>query len=425
MISIRLLTQYTLFLLLSLPIFGQTNQQPILHQVIEPNIKSVKLYRTGFELEPAYIQLNTGSVTLEFDDLNTEYRDLQYTLVHCDHNWIPSNLSQVRYLDGYFEDYVTEYAFSFNTTVSYLHYKLQVPNENIKVKLSGNYILKVYPLAEPETPIMTLRMVIYEPLTSFQGVVKRSDIVQERESLQEVDFRINTSGYPIADPYTNVHAVLLQNNRWDNGVKTVRPKFVSDKELVFDYDQATSFPAGNEFRMLDLKSTRYLTSQVQNIIRDTVPFIAALMPDQMRADFPYSQYQDINGAYIIRNEDGFTPQTDADYLNTYFRVPAAKVVSFANMYVVGEFNQWQCNENSLLRYDYKSKSYINKQLLKQGYYNYQIVLLGGALKQPDAAFVEGNFFQTENDYTVILYHKDFSLNYDRAIGLGNFNSNDW
>ena len=421
-VSIRLLVTYLLFFAPLFSLFAQNNSNIILHQVYDDNIKSVKLYRTGFEIEPPYFQLGGGSVTLEFDDLTAKYKDLQYTLVHCNHDWKPSNLSQVRYMEGFFEDYITDYAFSFNTTVSYIHYKMQVPNDNMKIKLSGNYILKVYQLSEPDIPLMTLRFVAYENTAVLNGLVKRSDMVQERENVQEVDFKVKVSGLTITDPYTNVNAVLVQNNRWDNGVKTLKPKFATEEELVFDYALPASFPAGNEFRYIDLKSTRYLSSRLQNILRDTVPFRAIAMPDLKRADFPFSQYQDINGAYIIRNEDGFTPNTDADYLMTQFALPMSKPIGFANFYVIGEFNQFKCNDASLMRYDYKLKMYINNQLLKQGYYNYQIALFGGNLKTPDASFVEGDFYQTENDYTVIIYHRDFSLNYDRVIGLGNFNS---
>ena len=58
---------------------------------------------------------------ISFDDLNLEIRHLKYTFIHCTHDWQPSQLNPIEYIDGFMEEDITQYDHSFNTIEPYMH----------------------------------------------------------------------------------------------------------------------------------------------------------------------------------------------------------------------------------------------------------------------------------------------------------------
>jgi hypothetical protein len=64
-----------------------------------------------------------------------------------------------------------------------------------------------------------------------------------------------------------------------------------------------------------------------------------------------------------------------------------------------------------MQYDTLSGTYRHALLLKQGYYSYQYLTPAGT-KPPS----EGNFFQTENRYQVLVYYKETGARTWRLVG---------
>ncbi|MES2628385.1 MAG: DUF5103 domain-containing protein [Bacteroidota bacterium] len=385
-------------------------------------IKTPQMYLNGVELSGAYLDLKgVTPIALHFDELGTDYKNYQYSLLHCNSDWTPSSLLPQEYIDGYFEDYITTYSTSFNTLQEYLHYTVNIPNENMKLKKSGNYIVKVFEVGNSDAPAFTMRFVVYENIARVTTMIKRSDIVQERETLQEIDFNI-VPPFNITNPYTDLKITILQNNRWDNAIRGLTPTFVRDNELVFNYDRKSSFPGGNEYRQIDLKSFRYQTGRVAKIVQADGAYQVKLVNDIVRNIYPYGSYQDLNGGYVIKNDDGTggNPNNDGDYASVTFTLPHEAVTS-GILYIAGDFNQNRLTEENQMKYNYNIGAYECTMLLKQGYYNYQYVLVKDK-QQPDASFIEGAFFQTENNYTILIYYRDFSTDYDRVIGCYTANS---
>ena len=67
-------------------------------------------------------------------------------------------------IDGFFEDELFDFNYSNNTDLYYTHYNVTIPNENMKPKISGNYIIMVYKVGDKDHPILTKRFMIYENL---------------------------------------------------------------------------------------------------------------------------------------------------------------------------------------------------------------------------------------------------------------------
>ncbi len=391
-------------------------------RVYNNKIKTVQLYVEGFELSGPYLDLRgSNALALHFDEMGVDVKNYQYTLIHCNADWTQSSLLSLEYLDGYTEDYINNYSASFNSLQEYVHYSLNFPNQNMKLKKSGNYILKVYEVGNFDSPSFLIRFVVYEKMASVTATVKRSDIVSQRDDLQEIDFNV-VPPFNIMNPFTDLKATILQNGRWDNAINNLVPTFTRENELVYNYDKKSSFMAGNQYRQLDMKTLRYQSGNVAKISVTDGSNKVQLIADVARAKFPYASFQDINGGYVIRNQDGAgTPNTDADYAEVKFILAYPEPLAYGNIYVTGDFNQNRISEENMMHYNYNTLAYEAFITLKQGFYNYQYVVANDN-SIPDASIVEGTFFPTENSYTIILYFRDFSSDYDRVIACTTVNS---
>jgi hypothetical protein len=214
----------TLFLCNILLINGQPSYPDSIlcsNHIFNDKIKTVQLYKEGWNLSYPIIKLNSNDkLILHFDLLNDEAESYYYTFIHCDKDWKKSDILPNSYIDGYPENPIEDYENSFNTTVSYFHYKISFPNDRVKLSLSGNYILIVYPADKPEEPSITQRFIISEDAARIDVTAHRPLMTKDNNTHQQIDFTVNYSGMSINDPYRNVYAFILQNGRWDNEKET-------------------------------------------------------------------------------------------------------------------------------------------------------------------------------------------------------------
>ena len=381
-------------------------------------IKTVQLYKEGWNLSYPVIKLNSSDkLILHFDLLSDQAETYYYTFVHCDKDWKKSDIFPTDYIDGYAENPIEDYQNSFNTTVGYIHYKLSFPNDRVNIKLSGNYILLIYPVEKPEEPAITQRFIITEDALKFDITAHRPQMTKDNNTHQQVDFTANYSGLSISDPFRNVYAFILQNGRWDNAKRNLKPDFFGDNELKYNsLSDKNIFQGGNEYRYFDIKSIRYLTEYVKRVDYVSPNYNVSLAPSEDREFKPYFYWQDFNGKYFIAFQEGKKPDIDADYVNVYFTLPYRENVSGGNMYVSGNLNNWAFDKNNLMTYNSERKQYECTMLLKQGWYNYEYVFLKDGSTDGTASIFEGSHYETENDYIVLIYYRNPRDRYDRVIG---------
>ncbi|MDF1676476.1 MAG: DUF5103 domain-containing protein [Vicingaceae bacterium] len=389
------------------------------------HIKTVLLHHTGTPLSNPIIPLNgTEQLLLSFDDFKTLPRDYYYSVVHCNANWTPSDLRPNEYINGFFEDIIFDYQYSINTDIPYLHYQLQIPNENISFTKSGNYLIKVYENGKEDKPILTKRFMVYDSKVSITIDPKRATNVEHQFTKQEIDFNIDHTGYEIIDPFKDLQVVIMQNFRWDNAIYNLPPRFIKGQELVYDYETENSFYGNNEFREFDLKSIRYQTLNVERIEFNSVKKMneAYLVTDENRSYKRYTTNPDINGNFLIKRNEGERSEVEADYVNVHFtlaNVPPKDGV----FYVFGKLSDWKFKDDFKMAYDSASSSYTTDVMLKQGFYNYTYCLLkDGAKTTGDMTEIEGSHSQTENDYMVLVYHRLPNRIYDELIGFQTINT---
>lgn len=390
--------------------------------VYQNNIKSVRLELNDSDTDYPIVQLGSPTkLILTFDDLNADGRNYTYKIVHCNAEWQPSEqLHYMEYVEGFEEEIIFDYYSSVNTMVDYNHYRLELPNQNMSWKLSGNYLLKVYQNDDERDLIITKRFMVVDPKMKAVLQQRGSAVPPYSDTHQEMTVRVEHAGLRLANPQQQVSVAVLQNGRWDNAITNLTPTFLRDESLVYDFQGSIIFPGGREFRALDLRSYRFRTEQVQNIIEEEDAFHVALFPSRPRVNLPYSFTNDINGHFIILNHDFEDEHLQSDYANVYFTLNIPQMGD-SEIYLFSEFTDWQLKEQFKLSYLEDKGLYRHVLPLKNGFYNYYYAVKDEK-GQPNILPIEGSSFQTENDYHVLVYYRPYGGRYDELVAVTKMNT---
>jgi hypothetical protein len=382
-----------------------------------PNIKTIVFKPADPEAYVPIVKLGEKLV-LSFDDLNSDRQFYSYRIEHCDYNWQPSNLSSTEYMTGYATDRIRDFQNSFNTLKFFTHYRMEIPNENNRIKISGNYLISV--LDSYGEVVFTRRFIYYQPRVNVSVTAHRSTnaaYINEKHSIQ---FVINHQNLLLNDPNREIQVDVYQNHDWNSVIKGIKPKYIRGSQLLYNYVDEISFWAGNEFLYFDTKEIRNATNNIFRTRLEDI-FNTYLYATEARGNRPYSFYPDINGNFVLRTLDAEDVSLEGDYSMIHFSLDYKDNFPQEDIYLYGSFNDWQIQEENRMIYNEQSGLYENQLLFKQGFYNYTYVSVGsdGLINRHK---VEGSFFQTENDYTVIVYYRKFGDRYDQVIGIGNANS---
>ncbi len=392
--------------------------------VFHDEIKSVKLFREGNELSNPVIELGSDvKLLLKFDDLAEDVKNYSYTVIHCDANWNESYIRQNEYLSGFPDNPISDYAMSFNTTVKFVNYQLSIPNEDCSPKYSGNYALVVFEESDRKNLVLIQRFYIVEPKVRIEGLVKKATFDPFNGENQEVDFKIVNEQLKVQNPREDVKVVLMQNRRWDNAIVNLKPNYIRDNILDYDYNKENVFSGGNEFRYFDIRTKRYNGENVENIKFIRPYFHVTLLPDAIRNNKSFLPYKEMNGNFVVESQDRVTDtDTECDYVFVYFYLPMQSQLVGGSVNVFGALTGWNANKTNEMKWNYESAGYELTLLLKQGYYNYQYVYVPEGAKKADSVNLEGSFFITENEYQIFAYYRDQSSRYDRLVGYVTVNS---
>ena len=390
-----------------------------IEEKIEPeHIKTIQ-FRGKSDLSQLPI-INLGDrLQLTFDAINGSEEDYYYTITHYDFDWTPSDFSKAEYLDGFDEMRIETYENSYNTFQIYSHYILNIPNrETRRIKKSGNYLLGIY--NDDNELVFSRKFMVVENFVSVQVGVKRSRDLKHIKEKQVVQFVINSPDLLLVNPKQNVHTVVLQNSNLKTAIVDLKPQYTIGSKLIYRYDKEASFWGGNEFLSFDNKDIRAALNGVRRVETSDL-YENYLYSSVSRKNNPYTFNPDINGNFEVRNLDAENSNIEADYARMYFNFMHYEDIGDKELHIYGNFNNWTIDGSTYMEYNESSDSYKNTRLFKQGFYNYKYVLVDrdGSI---DEGALSGNFWQTENEYTVIVYYRDIGARYDRIIGVGTANS---
>lgn len=409
------------------------------NKIYHKNIHTPLLYQEGNPLSYPIIHLNSEEkLTLSFDDFNAEVKDYYYTLIHCNPNWTKSDLMQSEYINGFFNNKIEDYEFSFNTLQKYTHYNLVFPQNYLTPILSGNYIIKVFTNNNPEEIVLIKRFMILDEKVNIISNVKRATLIDDREYKQEIDFIINHPNLYISNPYKDIQVIVKQNNRIDNSIDSLAPIFIKKDQLIYDYQDENTFFGNNEFRHFDIKSIRYYSDRIKTIKHYNVQFdtikekivsdsnniiIVQLYTDVSRSFNEYITVPDLNGGFLIEKQEAWDSEIEAEYVNVNFSLLENRKISYGDIYLIGRFTDWNLSPEYKLIFNQESRRYEVSALLKQGYYNYLYVLRDNTNNTTNTSFIEGSHYECQNEYYIYVYYRDIGQFYDQLVGYIKISSN--
>ncbi|MCF8272243.1 MAG: DUF5103 domain-containing protein [Flavobacteriaceae bacterium] len=403
------LYSFLIFNFFSMVVFGQVKE------VNPPNfIKTINFKGNTNESQLPVLKLG-AYLDLEFDALNGNEDDFYYTIEHYNFDWTPSVLVKSEYLDGIDNQRIRNYENSFNTYQIYSHYKLTIPNEQTKrLKISGNYMMNIF--NNDNELVFSRKFMVYEDMANVGVSIKRSRDIANIEYKQRVEIIIAPNSIQLNNPKQNVKTVIIQNNNLNTAITNLVPQYTIGNQLIYKYDSESSFWGGNEFLFFENKDVRAANTGIQHIDLEDL-YHNYLFTNFSRVNRPYTYNPDINGNYLITNIDADNSDIEADYVWIHFSLLPNPDLEGKTIHVYGNFNNYTIENNTKMNYDNYEKVFKCSILLKQGFYNYKYVILNndGII---DEGAISGNFYQTENNYKVLVYYRDLGKRFDRIIGMG-------
>ena len=387
-------------------------------QEVDPptDVKTISLGVVDNASGLAIINLNDRLV-LEFDVLNNLEEDFYYVIEHFDSNWNPSQLMKTEYLAGMDNLRIVDYVNSFNTYQIYSHYRLHIPNQQTRLRVSGNYIIKIFD--DYDDLVFSRKFMVVEPMANVGVQIRRSRDVSLINETQSVDFKVTPTTSNFNNPLETIKTTVLQNNNLKTAIHGLKPQYIMGNELVYRYNNASLFWGGNEYLFFENKDIRATNLGIQYIDLQDL-YHSYLYTNIERSRKKYTFNPDINGGFKVTVLDRDDPRIEADYSYVHFSLSATEFLNAA-VYVYGGFNNFSTTKENEMVFNPNKGLYEATLLMKQGFYNYKYVVIDKENTLQEGA-ISGNFDETENNYKVLVYYRDLGARYDKLIGLGEANS---
>ena len=369
-------------------------------------------------LQPVLIMGTDDRIGVSFDVLDEDVHYLRYSVVHCNAQWQPSALVESEYVDGFNYADIQDYEQSEATFTHYWNYHFTIPNEDFKLSKSGNYLLRVYEQDDPDHVLFQTRFSLCENTVGVRAELTASTDVDYKAAHQQLAVTLNYKPETIHDPYGELTTVISQNTRTDNVAVLTSPMRVGMGTLIYEHQAPLIFAAGNEYRRFETVEAHSLNMGVAALTYYEPFYHATLYTDEPRRDVQYLYDQTQRGYFTIRNAEADDSDVEADYVMTHFTLYTGQPITGGNIFLEGEFAHGLPAEQVLMRYDEASGCYRCSLLLKQGAYNYQYLFFPDGAKQGRTDVIDGDKYQTMNQYAIRVYDRPSGERYDRMVGFG-------
>ena len=373
-------------------------------------INTLRVISDGDWDRPQIITLGSDeTIEFSFDEMSHQYHRFTYHITHCDAQWKPSNLIESEYMDGFNDQPIDNWENSMNTTFDYTHYSLTLPNSEVSLKLSGNYRLSIQ---EDGNEVAWFRFMIVENMHNLSATVDGNTDIDTRKSHQQVGMTVSLNGLNVTNPDREIYTVVMQNRRFDNAVINPKPTYNAGGKLTYEHCRELIFPAGNEFRRFEIVN---MYDYFRNVDRVSFhdPYYHATLFQETR-HHAYTFDNDHNGRYLIRYNQASNSDTEADYLFVHFNL-ASEPLTSGKMYVSGHFNGGNLSSKYEMEYNSREKAYQATVLFKMGAYDYQYLWVEDGEKAAQTKPAEGDWYETKNEYLILLYYRQRGSRYDRLI----------
>lgn len=367
-----------------------------------------------FMAAPAIRLGSDERISINFDEWAEDYSDLQYRLIHCNSDWKPSRLLESEYLNGFNIADLDDYAYSSNTFVHYVNYRLFIPNDDINPLVSGNYLLEIFERDNPDDIIGAARFSVTEQVAEVRGGSSPRTDRGFKTEWQQLELEVVPTDVRINDAYNDLTILIWQNGDPSSEHKISSPSRIEGSKIIYSHMPELIYRAGNEFRRFECVRTNYNDMHVDSVRFLSRNYHTWLTPDTERASSEYSYDETQQGRYLVREYNSTDSNLGADYVTVHFRLEEPEVLN-ADVYVAGEFTGWRYDDTTRMRYDYNSGAYELEMPLKQGSYNYRYVAVPRGGGAPTSSVIEGDKYETRNEYRVQVWYHPAGARAERLI----------
>lgn len=379
-----------------------------------PTIKTLQVVVNQDWLSPPVMKLNSTDVlNISFDEMSHDYHRFVYKIEHCEADWsVSDELFESDYIEGFNNNPIEDYQNSINTTVLYTHYKLQIPNEECRLKMSGNYKLTIYDEDNDGQIVLTAEFMVVEPIMSVGLAVTSNTDIDLNDSHQQLSMTLNYGPINITNREEQISTVVIQNNCHESSKINVKPNIVNHKGMRWEHNRELIFNAGNEYRKFEVLALSHPTMGIERISWDGHNYNAYPFVAEPRKNYLYDE--DANGAFYIRNSDNIDNDYTCDYVYVHYKLKSPEL-SELTLAVDGNWATYGDHNIYRMEYDKTDATYNAAILQKQGYYSYRFVAVD-ANGNMTLAPTEGSFYQTENRYQAYIYYKGTGERTWRLVG---------
>ncbi len=365
-----------------------------------------------------YVLLGSEDVlNVSFDILEGTPQYLNVSFYHFNYDWTQSEMLPAEYLRGINLFEVRNFQTSNYTLVPYVHYECTVPVSNFLI--SGNYLLVVY--NQDAEVLFTRRFYVTENSVLVSVKFGQPDNIQYTYTHHSLDITINTNKKFVQNDQRELKLMVMQNGNPHTTQYHFEPRINQGDLFYFNRLDGILFPAMKEFRIKDMSAINYRTQDIEYWESRDNKFLCWLKPDVVREYRPYYTENEINGSFLNYNKSNRSqPPHALEYVWAQFTLEVPRAFDDP-VYVFGQLSDWSIKPDFKMEYDESRKIYRAEVLLKMGYYNHIYVL--GKANGPDHTPLEGNWYETENQYQVVVYYRSMVNRYDQILFAGTFNSN--
>ena len=376
-------------------------------QIFNKNVRTLTLTVDDDATLPPYIPLGgRQQIDIEWDEMSHDYKRYYYHIDHCDWDWQPTDgIFESDFLEGLNDQLIEDFDKSFNTTQIYTHYRLSIPNRALRLRLSGNYRILIYEEDEKDNPVLEARFCIYERAAGIIAQLSSNTDIDFNDRHQQMTLTVGFGSLSVVDPQRELKVIVMQNRRWDTRIEDLVPNIRRPNAIEFTHNRNLIFPGGNEFHRFELLDVHRTATGVDRIEWFEPYYHATLYPAV--PDKSYSYVEDQNGVYVLRSADDVDPWTTAEYVVVHFFLQSPRLEG-GDVYVSGNWAGQTFNSTYRMEYDDIHQEYHAAILLKQGYYSYEYIQKDGLTTR-----TMGSFFETENEYQVLVYYRGQGARYDR------------
>lgn len=391
------------------------------------NVKTIRLNRAGDPISYPIVRLNSADqLELHYDDLDGGVKNYYYTIQLCNADWKPAQLNYFDYVKGFSQVRINNYKASSISLTRYTHYQASIPDRNCQPTRSGNYLLKVFLDGDTGKLVFSKRFLVVDDKMNVAVQVSQPFNQQYFQTHHRLQVQLETTNFDIRYPQQQLQLKILQNYRWDNLISLNQPTFIRQGLLQYNNENSMLFPAGKEFRWLNLRSFRLLGDRITKQQNTNTAFELFVKEDQPRLPRQYFYYRDLNGLYVNETIDNLNPFWNADYARIHFTFKPKDGLAYAkgDLVVFGELSDYGKQADAVMKFNADRGVYEGSMLLKQGYYDYQYAIRTAENGQLlfNSMLPEQDAWETENNYMVLVYYRELGGRVDQLIALRQINS---